>query len=87
MNNKRKSARTKRRAKTPILLRIPDTDISNEEHPLATLDPDSRNYSRQTAIASILARLAETHADNQGSDGTIPRLLETLSDECQDDEV
>ena len=51
------------RQKRPVVLHI-RTDIpQNVNHPLANVAPEKRARQRQTVIASILARLAETATD------------------------
>jgi len=55
----------RKRAAEPIIVRIPNANVSNEDHPLAGQTPEARANSRQAVIAAVLARLAESHADNR----------------------
>lgn len=50
--------RRRTRSPTGVILRLHTDLASNENHPLANLDPSTRNSERQKLIASILARLA-----------------------------
>ena len=44
---------------------------SNKRHPLADVDPETRNSERERVIAQVLARLAEAAADISTENGTI----------------
>jgi hypothetical protein len=50
----------RRRTRTPtgVILRLHTDLAANANHPLANVDPSTRNRERQQLIASILARLA-----------------------------
>lgn len=50
----------RRRTRTPtgVILRLHTDLAANGSHPLANLDPSTRNSQRQQLIALILARLA-----------------------------
>ena len=50
----------RRRTRTPtgVILRLHTDLAANANHPLAKVDPSTRNGERQKLIASILARLA-----------------------------
>ena len=65
MANRQRPSKNRPRAGTPKIVRIPDLDISNEQHPLANQSPEIRGQARQSAIASVLARLAENHAGDE----------------------
>lgn len=64
----RKAAPVKRRrmrAPPLVILRLQSDLAANDRHPLAQLDPETRNERRQQLIASILARIANGPVQNQ----------------------
>lgn len=79
-----KSAISKRRKRKPVILQFRSDIPSNEQHPLANVEPSTRSMQRQTVIASVLARLAEGQSDEEQNVATIQLNEDVASKETSD---